>query len=323
MGNVNALLMKSDEIRIDNKESILDDLDTSLGRKASIEYTFVRSFSQVRIPFTNTGFSWNAFGHSAIRYTTPKGEDVVMNVEAKTNPNKKSIIEFHKPSNYFFGPINPQGGIYKREFITIRLYNIPEENIAKMHQFYLDTRDGSYERRKWFSILFGPLYNVARKIFTGIPEAGNCARWTSKGLEHAGVIAHPFVWPKSILINLFENNPDADVVIFERIPGCESNYSMDVPKSIELVSPLQFIRSYLYADMRGFAHRRVVYSENDKKIDIIEQDPIYRPSPVRNVINNKYIIIGTSLLTSVLMYRFARNPRILFGCFRSKNTKHQ
>lgn len=108
MGNGNQPVRNPDEIHISNKDDIMTDIGKAVGRKASIEYIYVKSYSQIRILFTDHGFSWNAFGHSALKFTTPHNEEVVMNIEAKTNPDKKSIVGFHKPFEYFFGTNSPQ-----------------------------------------------------------------------------------------------------------------------------------------------------------------------------------------------------------------------
>ena len=74
---------------IENAASILADTDAALGQRASpkLEYILVRPFSQIRVPFTTIGISYNTFGHAALRYRVPStGEDVVMNVEGLKDP---------------------------------------------------------------------------------------------------------------------------------------------------------------------------------------------------------------------------------------------
>lgn len=64
---------------ITNKSTVLREIDAALGcsKPPAVEYLLVRPFSIIRIPFTNVGICWNSFGHSAVRYTLPSGEEVV------------------------------------------------------------------------------------------------------------------------------------------------------------------------------------------------------------------------------------------------------
>lgn len=180
-----------------------------------------------------------------------------------------------------------------------------------MHDFFIETRDDSYDKKKKFSIIIGPIHNMFKTVFPKLSEKENCAKWISQGLEKAGIVTHTFVLPKSIFINIFENQPDTDVIFYVKIEYCSSNYAINA-KPIELVSPLQFIRSYFYHDTKGFANAVVKYSEKDKKINVERIEQQYKPSATRNIINNKYIATSTSIGAGVLMYRTYKNPTGIF-----------
>ncbi len=91
-------------------------------------------------------------------------------------------------------------------------------------------------------------------------ERGNCARWTSKGLEKAGVLTRISMWPKSIWINMFENcrkteakSPaNVSVVAYRRIRHAKMSYGLNADP-LKAVAPLQSIRSLLYWKLESFA----------------------------------------------------------------------
>ena len=61
----------------------------------------------------------------------------------------------------------------------------------------------------------GPLSNLWRYL-RGVPrgvgvEYGNCARWTGKGLEQAGVLPRFLIWPKALWVSIY-NHVDTDNV---------------------------------------------------------------------------------------------------------------
>jgi len=60
-----------DEIK--NKNTILDELNESLGYKSnpSVEYLITKPYGLVKLPFGLGSINYNWFGHSALRYTTP------------------------------------------------------------------------------------------------------------------------------------------------------------------------------------------------------------------------------------------------------------
>ena len=73
----------------------------------------------------NSQSAANPYGHSAVRYRLPTGEDKVMNIVGLPGAE---MVHFLKPDDYLFGIPeetksmgSEQGGIYNRSFITLRV----------------------------------------------------------------------------------------------------------------------------------------------------------------------------------------------------------
>ena len=90
--------------------------------------------------------------------------------------------------------------------------------------------------------------------------AGNCAQWTSAGIHFAGLIPRRRLFPKAILIELFESEylrhgrtTNAHVVLYKHVahaPRDQPAYRFLKPS---YVHPLNPVRNVVYADMRAFA----------------------------------------------------------------------
>lgn len=100
----------------------------------------------------------------------------------------------------------------------------------------------------------GDLDSVRASTFT----AGNCAQWTSSGLEFAGLIRRSRLFPKSILIDLLETEhskrpSNVHVVYYDQVPDApprDEGWQHELPA---YVHPLYHVKNRLYEDMRKFA----------------------------------------------------------------------
>lgn len=301
---------------ISNKNSILDEIDNAIGCKSKIEYILVRPTSVIRLPF-GYGLAFNGYGHAALRYRLPNGKDIVMNIEGKKDG--RNMVKFYSPEEYFFGLHQDnkaeQLGIYNRDMITIRVHNVPDEKIVAMHEFFMDLHNRHSLGEAKFNIILGPLYNSIRKVFPNMAQIGNCARWTSEGLLKAGVTTNLSIWPKSIWINMFENYKDTeikekdnmDVVYYERIPHAYHEYGLPGDnKCIDMVSPLQSLRSISYINMYPFSRVRVNVPKSTTIARInINKNPA-QPSQFRNIVNSKYAIGSSTIGSLYLIGKYAR-----------------
>jgi hypothetical protein len=71
---------------IDNKDDVLKEIDDLLtGKPPAIEYLFVCPFRNTSLFGIGLG---SPYGHAAVRYTLPSGEQFVMNIVKNANGNQ-------------------------------------------------------------------------------------------------------------------------------------------------------------------------------------------------------------------------------------------
>jgi hypothetical protein len=125
--------------------------------------------------------------------------------------------------------------------ISVRIEELPAEQILQMHEYYERLKRKEVEKGAKFSLLFSPLYNfLAGWLPMALAERGNCARYTSKGLEEGRIIKNASMWPKSLWVELFEehgrNNPDnVHVVTYRQVRG--PVHEPDVQRALRLAPP--------------------------------------------------------------------------------------
>jgi hypothetical protein len=312
---------------ITNKSTILEDIDKAVNKKKpSIEYIVVLPYSHFRIPFTNWGVNYNTYGHSALRYSftddSGKVNDITMNIEAKVDRKiatpRPEIVCFYKPEDYLFTTKSQQGGIFNRSMISVAYYDVPNQNIKNMHNYFETLREESKHGKKKFDIILGPIINFARCLFPNISERGNCAKWTSEGLKVAGVINRTHIWPKNLWITLFEKQNlgyKPTVVYYKNIPDCKRLYG-DPSNIISQTAPFQYIRDLTYRNPSSFADCIVSVPSGTSTAEIqINPNPI-QPSPTRNIVNHPAFIITNVTLTSLLFFRYGKRIRNHIRCRR-------
>lgn len=76
-------------------------MDHALGcdRPPDLEYILVMPFAVIKLPF-GYGISYNSYGHAALRYTRPNGEQCVMNIVGKKED--AVMVQFSTPEKYLF-----------------------------------------------------------------------------------------------------------------------------------------------------------------------------------------------------------------------------
>jgi len=321
---------------ITNKDTIMFDINQQLGKtrdsNPSVSYILTRPFGLITLPFGLGSINYNTFGHSALRYRTPEGKDVVVNIEAKEYG--KRFIQIYDAKEYFFGTdpkkCGAQKGVYQRDMVELRVENVDPIEIQKMHEYIEELmkhneqairisddmkesfmNNGHYR----FNLFFGPVLNLLRNIFPSFPEYGNCARWTSSMLLHAGLTTNYFVWPSTVFINMFENYKDVNIktlsnmnVVFYEQPNHVAELAYGVrakPVWFEKdIAPLQTIRNWFYGDLKHFAKVIVKVPENSTTavVELVDADKVYYPNELRNVLNSK-VFIMTSVVGSILVYK--------------------
>lgn len=130
------------------------------------------------------------------------------------------MVGFFDPTEYFYGTdnfdLNEQAGMYNRHMVGIRVENVPKEKIVAMDEYFRQIENMQAQAMAKFSLALAPLSNFIRRslpiFMQHIAERGNCARWSSKGLVHAGVLNNHVMWPKSVWIHMFEDCPLRDYI---------------------------------------------------------------------------------------------------------------
>ena len=300
---------KKDGSPIENFDTILDEIDYALGKeKPKIEYLFVRSFSKYDLGF-GYGICFNIYGHAAVRYTTSDGKDVVVNIEGKQD--NKIMVRMYNAKDYLYGTktgSDEQDG-YRRNIVGVRVENISQEKVDLMHQYFMKLKKQNEQGNARFNVAVGPILNTIRNFIPIIPEYGNCAKWMSEGLLRAGVVTNKSMWPKSILIDMFENCESTETknrenlsIVYYEQPKCYQTEGNLQLVSIESVAPLQVPRGFLYGDLRYFSDAVVRIDKNSTRARVI-LNPFPKPqSKFRNYVNSN-LAIGVSVICSGIMIR--------------------
>jgi hypothetical protein len=123
---------------ITNRDQILKDLDKKLnsGKPPSVEYYFVEDTARsAHNPLAG-------FGHACVSYTLPDGTRKMMNIE-----RGELIHEYSTPGDYVFGGTGDaegKGGIFSRDFASIRVENVDAASILAMHHSFLSMQASSH-----------------------------------------------------------------------------------------------------------------------------------------------------------------------------------
>lgn len=299
--------------RIANKATIFQEIDRSLERTKppAVEYLIARPHSGITI--FGYGFNFNWYGHSAVIYTMPDGTRKVFNIVGGKGHDE--LVNFHTPEEYMFTRNSDQGGVFNRNFISVRIEDIDSENIIKMDAKFQEIKNMAVVGNAKFDIIFGPVFNFMRRFFPTMAERGNCARWTSLGLQEAGIVTRRSVWPKSIFIDILENTKrsaaksynNINIISYKQIEHVKKDYGTNGKNPIELVSPLQTIRNLLYWNLDAYAHATidVTYPDNIARVTVKHPDLIKKPSDTRNLfVNHPVAVVACGVSTALLLKRY-------------------
>jgi hypothetical protein len=175
-----------------------------------VEYIFTKPRWNWRILF-GLHSSSNPYGHAGVHYSRPDGTSLLMNVSGSAN---SKLIYFFDPTTYLFGSQptegNQQGGVTNRAFMTLRINNVDQTQIDKMHEHYLQLAQQKQQGQIAYGLIFyqwtNPIKLFVNRFVPGYfnqPPKGNCAHWTSTGLVECGLMSKPSSWPLWIGFKLF------------------------------------------------------------------------------------------------------------------------
>lgn len=115
-------------------------------------------------------------------------------------------------------------------------------------------------------------------------QSGNCAQWTSGGLEFCGLIRRARLFPKAVLIDLLEDEylsndraHNVNVVYYEEVEDAPSVYKGFKCLRSAMVSPLKPIRTEYYDNMKDFANCIVRVPPGTDVAKALKQDPLKVP----------------------------------------------
>jgi len=272
------------------KSTILSEIDKLLGRSKppAIEYIFVEPAAMWKIPLITDLFgialSRNPYGHSALRYTKSNGEQVLMNICGLPG---EEMVTFLKPDDYLYSTTgtNEQGGVYNRNMVSVRVEDWPADRIDDLDYYFHKLQRREHRKEALFSLALSPIYYFISSLLPiAIAERGNCALWTSRGLQDAGIVFYPSFWPKSIWIDIFEvlgsqNANNINVVSYRRIPHAKGWYAVDgwVPSGVAALHP---IKNLTYFSLDSYANVAVQVPPNSTTAEPILKDA-YKPSYYR------------------------------------------
>jgi len=276
MNVIFKIKMLGKDKEITNKNTILNEIDKALGKDKppAIELLFFQPFS--KFTFWGINIPNLPFGHVAVRYTY-KGENKIMNIIGYDPDNK--MINFVDPTEYLFGTNfegcpSPQGGIYNREIVSIRIEEYSEEKIKWIDDFFNKTNTKDIEQKASFSLVLFIIFNAIKDYLPfSLSESGNCSYWTSKGLVESELLNYPLMWPKLIFIQLFEQEARKDknnvnVVLYKNAKESQRKYgsSNNLP-IVRPTSPYQLLYNIEYHNLDKFANI-IVEIENDTAVII-------------------------------------------------------
>jgi len=279
---------------IDNKHTILSEIDRSLGvtKPPAIEFIFVEPYASMKV-MPGVGLSRNPYGHAAIRYTLPDGTQKVMNIVGF--PTEKSqMVNFVPPEEYFFGTSQffegcEQMGVYNRSFVSVRIENYPADKIMDLDYYFNKLQRRAREKQAEYSLITSKIWNFLREWLPWslkIAERGNCALWTSKGLVEADLVRWPSTWPKSIWVDLYENwgkndKTNVHVVSYRRVNQAQLSYGKPL-YTPSVVEPLNTLQNLSYLNLEKFADVIVEVPEGSTKAIAKRQTPQLQPSVYRH-----------------------------------------
>ena len=142
-----------------------------------------------------------------------------------------------------------------------------------------------------------------KDIRGSIYQSGNCAQWTSGGLDFSGQIRRARLFPKAILVDLLEDEyltngrPDnVNVVYYSEVEHAPVIYEGYKCIKSAMVHPLKTVRNFYYDDMKEFANAIVEVPPGTDKAVVRAQKPSKVPQPWL-----QYFTLGTIYIPAAVM----------------------
>jgi hypothetical protein len=294
-----------DGSEISNKDSILQEIDEALGvsKPPDIEYIFVEPYSDFSL--AGIGIGRNPYGHAALRYTLPSGEQILMNIVGVPG---RQMVNFLDPVEYlygtgFFEEGAEQRGVYNRTMVSVRIEQVEPEKILAMHKYFQELQKKSSESAAEFSLLLSPVFEfLSSWLPFSFPEKGNCAMYTSRGLKKGRISSHVSMWPKAIWVGLFEDygtkNPEnVHVVCYRRVRHACRSYGDD-SETISPIAPIFTWGNFWYLNLERFANIIVEVPAGTTRAEICVRESPARPSFFKY---HRYSLTTSAIFGAILL----------------------
>jgi len=204
----------------------------------------------------------------------PNGEQRVCNI-CKPTKSHDLVELYENPADYIVGT-GGNGGMNAVAMCSVRIENMDPNDLWAMHYFfrtvsYRFMADTSKEgRARWFQLSGartgltkgGAIWNYIVSFLScgertlAKQQSGNCARWTSRGLEVARLVTRPRIWPKALWADLFEKyleDPDnVNVVYYRQLRSAQEKRASKCLAN-SFVHPLKPLPSMVYWGMEQYA----------------------------------------------------------------------
>lgn len=258
-----------------NKDSALREINFALNASNGFVETGYTVPPWRKIWNTNFDTNNNPYGHSFIRYVFPNGEDHLVNiVNNKSRQQKVKMVNFVDPTEYFFGDPtkameigSEQGGIHKRSFTTLRIENVNEENLKKLHDYFLNLKERDERGETGFALVIPHILNFFGK-FMKWPEYGNCATWSSRGLKNSGIIDFTSMFPKFLILKMFAkkvSDSKLNVISYQCIDKTLPRGGTDMPFG-SWTNPIKKFTGVNTWDLTKFSDVNVYLNQENKII---------------------------------------------------------
>ena len=149
----------------------------------------------------------------------------------------RQMTTFLSPKDYLFGDAaagdqggSEQGGVRFRNFVGFRIEHIPGSSVHAMDEYFQQLSRAEVAGKVGYSMIGFVLSNALSRWWG---ENGNCAYWTSRGLQQAGVLDSHSAFPKVLFTKLFFSelqkrlrtrarkplrlNPEAHIVFYHAV----------------------------------------------------------------------------------------------------------
>lgn len=182
--------------------------------------------------------------------------DLKTQIDSSTPEKQSDVSESEKP------PGSQQRGAARFQLIEARLSQLSQhvpKSISPLVDGFANVLGDAHRQRPEMPDMPESLKATMDDFRSVYHEAGNCAQWTSSGMQFCGLLRRTRLFPKAILIQLLESEvangrrDNVNVVYYEQVKHAtpkDKDYRYELPA---YVHPLYLMRNTIYSDMTQFA----------------------------------------------------------------------